>query len=412
MADKSIMDNLPEGAKHLHGALFVVPFESIQVPDDEPEGDEYKFKNPRLNTQFGLSELADKRLSAELRESIRNKTMLVPLVCRWMQTEDGKYFPHLVGGDRRYRAVDFLRRKKEIVADPRKVSINERGEWVYERVSATEAYENIACMVFAVNNDLDALALAWAENKARLNLTDGHEVAEVVKLRKYNAPDERILEILQRDEKWLAETDRLLKNLDDNTLEDLLENRMTRACAIELSSIENLDKREKIRVAANEAAQESYERKVARIGKQLESALDQREIAEGGVAEAEFHKDETNIKAAKAQVADAEKKVERFVKERDAEHPKATTKNVREAMSEMGEDGDREPPRKVLGARKVKAGIQAIDDLIASGGKGDGFQADLTALQMVRRVLNDNIYTNDPDIITTIKRFSNSKRKT
>ena len=309
MADKSIMDNLPEGAKHLHGALFIVPFESIQVPDDTEGGDEYKFKNPRLNTQFGLSELADKRLSAELRESIRNKTMLVPLVCRWIMSESGKYLPHLVGGDRRYRSVDFLRRKKEIVADPRKVSINDRGEWVYARVPATEAYENIACMVFAVNNDLDALALAWAENKSRLNLTDGHEVAEVVKLRRFNAPDERILEILQRDEKWLAETDRLLKNLDENTLEDLLENRMTRACAIELSTIENLDKREKIRVAANEAAQETYERKVARIEKQLESALDQREIAEGGVAEAEFHKDEAGVSTAKAQVTKQKRKL-------------------------------------------------------------------------------------------------------
>ena len=241
MTDEFPLNRISDSFKHLYGSLFAVPFNAIVVPDaEEDDEQEYRFRNPRLLTEFGQAAFLDKTACTALRESIKSKTLLNHLVCRWVEV-DGQYVPQLVGGDRRYRAIEFLIRKKEIVTDPRSAKMDDKGQWQYSKCSADIAYETIPCQVFAVNSDLDALALSWAENKSRIELSEGHEVAEVIKLRKFDASDERILEILQQDPKWLAETDELIASLDEESLADLLEARIDRASAIELSAIKNID---------------------------------------------------------------------------------------------------------------------------------------------------------------------------
>lgn len=418
MSDSFPMNRIPEGCKHLYGALFVVPFASIRTPDVDIEEDglEYKFKNPRLLTESGQAELLDKRLSLELRESIKARTLLNPLVCRWVQEGD-QFYPQLVGGDRRYRALDFLRRKKEIVTDPRSVRLDDKGQWVYTQCSAEQAYEAIPCQIFAVNSDLEALALAWAENKSRINLTDGHEIAEVIKLRKAKATDEKILEILQRDEKWLADTDNLIANLDTETLADLLENRIDRNSAIELSNIEDVSVRSKVRVAANQSAAETCERKIKRIQKHVESALDEKEIAEGKMADAEYREDESEFAEASAEVAEAEKKVNRTIKERDQVVPVTTQKEVKKAAQSEGvqpkqprqprSEDDR--PLRILSSKKIQDGLDYIDAIINNNGRSlDGvwMYANTDALKLVRAILNNNILANEPDFGVTLQRLS------
>jgi len=417
------MNRIPEGCKHLYGALFAVPFASLRTPDvdDDESNTEYRFKNPRLHTEKGQRELLDKRLSAELRESIKSRTLLNPLVCRWVQ--DGEqYFPQLVGGDRRHRALDFLIRKKEIVTDPSSLQLNDKGEWIYIQCPADQAYATIPCQVFAVNNDLDALALAWAENKGRINLTEGHEIAEVIKLRKVGASDEKILEILQRDEKWLAESDSLIGNLDADTLADLLENRLDRESACELCNIEDEQMRSKVRIAANEASKEACNRKIKRLQRQVESALDRKEIAEGSVADAEYHNDDDGIGDAKTELADAEKKVARSVKERDETTPVTTIKDVKKAEIESGAKPPKEPrneddrPLRILSSKKIQDGVDYLDGVIANGGKclegtyigGPGLA---NALALCRKLFNNNILANEPDFGATIKRHLESIRK-
>lgn len=405
-------DSLPHGVEHLYGALYSVPFELIETPnvDGDPDIDEnaYQFSNPRMLTEYGSAELIDRKNSAELRSSIRALTLLNPLVCRWMQKGD-ELVPQLVGGDRRYRALDFLIRKKEVVRDPRSVSLDDYGNWIYKEVSADVAYAKVPCQIFAVNDDLDALALAWAENKTRINLTDGHEIAEVMNLRKFNASDERILEILQQDEKWLMESDRLISNLDEATLSDLIENRMTRSCAMELIAIADLELREQIRIKANEAALETSNRKIKRFQNQIEAALDEREIAEGTVANAEFHHDEDGLAEAQAAVAVATKKVEKKIQERDAETPVATVKNLKQAKAQvMGGEVSQTP--KILKAIKIKEGLAYLDALIASDGEclEGTFVANVEELKLARRVINQ-ILDNDADFASTIRRHIESK---
>lgn len=407
-----MIENLPPGCKQLYGTLYAVPFACIQVPDADGSETEYTFSNPRMLTEQGTADLMDKRLSADLRESIKSKTLLNPLVCRWIQ-KDGQNVPQLVGGDRRHRALDFLIRKKEIVTDPRSLHQNDDGEWSYKQISAEEAYATVPCQIFAVANDLDALALSWAENKSRINLNEGHEVAEVVKLRKFGASDEKILEILQHDEKWLAETDRLISNLDADTLADLLESRMTRSCAAELCAVADLELRTKLRTKANEAAKETYQKKIKRFQDQIELALDEREIASGFVADAEFQGDEEAVEAAEAQVEEAQKKVTRTVKERDAEAPVTTAKNVRDAKTDKGDKDD--APPKMMRAAKVQDALAYFDKLIANDGScledPPTFVADVSDLKLIRRILNNNILANDDNFAATIMRHIEAKKK-
>lgn len=408
------MDGIPEGCKHLYGALFSVPFSEIRTPEesDDSDNDEYQFKNPRLLTEKGQSELLDKRLSAELRESIKIRTMLNPLVCRWVRSGNS-FYPQLVGGDRRYRSLDFLIRKKEIVTDPGSLRLNEKGQWEYAQCSADKAYATVLCQCFYVNNDLEALALAWAENKGRINLTEGHEVAEVIKLRKVGASDEKILEILQQDEKWLSQTDSLIANLDTDTLADLLENRIDRESAYELCRIDDKDVRDKVRIAANDASKEACNRRIRRLQRQIESALETKEIAEGSIADAEFHDDEDAYSEAKSDFLEADKKVSRIIKERDETTPVTTARDVKKAAIKTGVREDDRPLR-ILSSKKIQDGLDYIDILIRAGGHcPDGtFAANPDQLRLVRKILNNNILANDIDFASTIRHHAGPKLET
>jgi hypothetical protein len=414
---------IPEGCVHHYGALFSVPFNVIRTSDEGEGGggDDYKFKNPRMLTEKGQAELLDKKLSADLRESIKTRTLLNPLVCRWVE-EGGRFYPLVVGGDRRYRALDFLIRKKEIVTDPRHPTLDEKGQWVYKQVPANEAYEKVLCQIFVCNTDLDALALAWAENKGRINLTEGHEVAEVIKLRKHGASDERIMEILQQDEKWLRDTDALINNFDSNTLADLLEGRIDRKGALELATVEDVALRGKIRQKANLASQETYEKKYRRYQREVEAALHRKDIAEGEVADAVYQEehgeaDEATVMQAQDKLQEADRTVKRAMKERDTAAPVTTAKDVKQAKQEVlgnGEAGgtattDKDKPPRMLRAAQIKKGLVYIEAVIKNGGKCPdgtflGGASVVESMKLLRKILTKNILNNDSDFQTVIRR--------
>jgi len=397
-------NGIPDGCKHLYGSLFMVPFDCIRTPDSDEGADDYKFKNPRILTETGQSDLLDKQASKELRESIKNHTLLSPIVCRWVKDKNG-YYPSVIAGDRRYRSVDWLIRKKEMVADPNSAKIDEKGHWVYSHAPANKVYASIACQIFSCNDDLEALALAWAENKTRINLTEGHEIAETIKLRKHGATDERIQKILQRDAKWLAETDSLIKNLDSVTLSELIENRIDRDSAIQLCKIENVETRSRVREAANAASNEVSRRKIERIQKQVENALEKQEIAEGAVVNAEFHNDEEAVAEAKTELRAAEKKVKEKIKARDETKPVTTAKYVKKAISKVSGDVRDDRPAKILSPKKIKEGIDYLDSLIAAEGKcfAGSFVASIEQLNFTKKILEKNIMANDSDFAETIR---------
>jgi hypothetical protein len=401
-------DELPEGVEQIAGTFYKIPFDLIQTSDDYDEDDEgFAFNNPRRLTEKGDAELTDKQLSLELRESIKKHTLLSPLICRWVQDDEG-YYPQLVGGERRYRALSYLRTKKEMVSDPNNVRLNDKSEWEYAHSSADKVYSKVICQVFAVNSDLDALALAWAENKNRINLSEGHEIAEVIKLREFDASDEKILEILQREEKWLRETDNLIENLDENTLKDLIECRIDRGSAKELAEIEDLDVREKVRIEANEVAEAFSHRKKSRFQKRVEEALKDQEVARGNLA---FIDDSEEKEDAEEQVSEAEQRLKRTVKERDEIKPVTTRTEVKKAKAKVTQEQSSEDrlPR-VLSAKKIMKGMELVDQCLdANGLDPEGaFEIPTQALHLLSMIIKENILAGNADFGDTMKRFADT----
>lgn len=297
--------DLPESVKHLHGTLYLVPFDGIEVPEADKNSETYQFTNPRLITESGQSDILDVDLFNILKEDIKNKTLMVPLICRYVKETRSI---QLVGGDRRYRALHALIKDREIVKDASSIVEGDDG-YEYGWRSADLVYKDVVCQIYNVDNDLDALAYSYSENACRKNLSDGHDVALLMELRKYKATDDQIISILQKNKLWLRDTDNLVKKLDPNSLNDLLEGRINRLAAIKLIDIEDVEERNQIREAANEIAETRNKSKATRDQKRLNRATRKKQIAEVDLTMAEQSDDETEIELAQSNFEDASIKV-------------------------------------------------------------------------------------------------------
>jgi hypothetical protein len=337
--------------------------------------------------------------------------MLNPIVCRWVDdpTVD-ELIPVVIGGDRRYRSLEYLIRKKEMVVDPRIVNR------VVE-ASADIAYEFVVCQVFFCDTDLHALSLAWAENKNRINLTDGHEVAEVIKLRDCDATDDQIMEILQQDARWLASTDRLISSLDANTLADLLEGRIDRPSAARLASISDDTVRESVRTEASAAAEQRHQRRVKRMDNHIENARAREEIEEAA-AEISDTQEERDAAAARAAVARTEATT--VARRRQTSKPVITSREMRRAEDSVGsatestQPESSPPKRKIMREKGIDEGRAYLRSVIRNRGvvedDAGSFEADVNALKLAVRLLENNILSNNCDWRTTLRRhFRRSK---
>lgn len=398
------LDGISDEFVHVSGTLYSIPLSAI-ILSEESEDNEYKFQNPRMLTKSGLNEAFDKEKSYRLREDIKKKTLLSPIICRWIDV-DGEKKPQLVGGERRYRAISYLYEKNELVADPNHVVLNSEGEYEYKFIPAKEAYSNVLTHVFAVNDDLQALELSWSENKNRINLTDGHEIMQVIKLREHNASDEKIMNILQRDAKWLSQTDKLIEDLEQQILDDLIEGKMTRSSAMELSSIKDPEQRKKVQEAAVQMAvtKSVKEEKIAH--KKLNKALDLVEEVEADIIDAEDSGDEKKAEEIKQQKSVAESAVKKAIEKKSSIAPVVKPKQVRQAKQEIiGEDEDSMP--RILSAKKIAGCIAYLENVIHNKGYCNlyKYQADVSVLELLRDVLSNNISSNDEEIGLTIMDF-------
>lgn len=375
--------NLPEGIKLLHGALHLVPFDMISITDREPSenDDGYKFSNPRSLTEKGQAGLMDRKSAESLRADIRDRTLMAPFVCRWAE-ENGEIRPQLVGGERRYRAVDKLRTEKTMVKDASSAKLNSQGEYEYEYRPANEVYSFVPCQIFSAKSDLDALALAYSENAMRLNLTEGHDVAICQELRKSGASDEKIMEIMHQDARWLRDTDNFINNLDENSLKDLIEDRIDRESAKALLEIDDVDTRTQVRELANAESADDAARRRARYQKRVAAAMEEQEIAAGSKADAEYSGNHTAKEIATKTLADADAKVKRTVEERDSK--KAVTKKKHIVSATKSVTGSDPTSKQSMRAPKIKEHyVDYLVSVIDNDGKApdESFQIDTKALE-------------------------------
>lgn len=375
--------NVPERIKHLHGALYLVPFDFITVADREPAPEQkgYIFSNPRTLTERGQTDLMDKRHAEILRNDIRDRTLMYPFVCRWAETAKGEIRPQLVGGERRHRAVNKLRDDKTVVKDASSAKLNDKGEYEYDHRPADQVYEFVLCQIFSAKSDTDALALAYSENSVRMNFTEGHDVAICQELRKAGASDEKIMEIMHKDVKWLRDTDQLIAKLDEESLKDLIEDRIDRDSAKSLMEIEDIDIRKEVRLSANAESQKDASRRRARYQKKVTAALEEQEIAAGSVADATHQGDKEAITEAKTRLADADTKVNRTVTERDSKKPVTKKKHVISAAKKV--TGNDPTNKQTLRAPKIQEHyVDYLAKIIDNDGKcpEDTFKIDTTTL--------------------------------
>jgi hypothetical protein len=414
---------LPDGITHLHGAMYLVRFNLLQVPDPDAKcGDEankeYEFRNPRTLTEKGQSVLFDKQKSQEMRDSIREKTLLTPFICRWKNKA-----VQMVGGERRHRAVSWLIHKKEMVKDPRSLKFNDDMEPQYDYSPADQVYEFVLCQIYHASNDLDALALAYTENDCRVNQGPGHDIAMVLELRKCGASDEKIMGVMSKDEKWLRDTDNLIAGLDESTLRDVIEDTIDREAALELLPIKekfNEEVTAKVKEVAKDLADKDYKKRFERLTKRLTEARDEQEIAEGNVADSSFRSDAQQAEDQES-LTEATAKVQRIAKDRAGDKPKVTPGNVRsglrvivgEGESEDGEgtaapSGGARPPTqpKALRYAKIKeAYIDVLDDLVKKGGKHPEFKeftASPDACKLAKKLISA-LATGDSECIEIIR---------
>lgn len=426
--------SLPDGIKHLHGALYLVRFDLIQVADPESvsqeEGHDYEFRNARTLTQKGQATLFDKRESQKMRESIRDKTLMSPFVCRWkFEGEDAlsvkKLLVQLVGGERRYRGVHWLRSKRELVKDPSTARLNDKLEYEYDFRPADQVYEYVLCQIYAVNNDIDALALSYTENDCRVQQGDGADVAMVQELRRCRASDERIMAAMSKDEKWLRDTDALITGLTENALNDLLEDRIDREGALELLKIRERhgdEGCEEARVLANEAAQKEYLKRYERHNRRIDAAMTEKEFAEAAVEEAKFQGE--GVEEAQESVAETTQKVNRTLKERDQEKPTTSGNHVRSASRQLagagthrgggsgGSNGQANRSTMLRSPKVKECFIEPMEHLIRVGGKSpeiDDQQADVDALTLALKLIRA-INDGDSDGMEIIRLHYKNKR--
>lgn len=404
--------SLPAGVKHLTSSLYLVNFDLLRLAErSENSNGEYKFSNPRGLTQSGEAVILDKEQSQDIRKSIKELGLMNPLVARWVKEDDGNYYPQLVGGERRYRAISYLISKKEMVRDTGNAKFNaEQNCFEYTERPADEVYAQVLMQVYVAKDDLEALAYAYDENACRVNLSEGHDVAMLVQLRQAKASDEQILNILHKKVQWLRETDKLVSNLDLTTLNNWIEGNIAREAAQELLKVENIDTRLECLQKAKQASKMVWQEKIEKIQKQVQNCEEELELAQADKAVAGISNEAEAVEAAEETVEKAEKKLERTKKDRDTVKPVVKSKQARKAIQEVSGEEIAGNVNNCLREPKIrKFYYDYLDQMIQNEGRDESLNLEIPldalnlAFDLVKGILDGN--TEVTEIMQTYQEF-------
>jgi uncharacterized protein YheU (UPF0270 family) len=404
--------SLPDGVKHLTNSLYLVKFDLLRLADrPETSNGEYKFSNPRGLTQAGEAVILDKEQSQDIRKSIKDRGLMNPLVARWVKEDDGNYYPQLVGGERRYRAISYLISKKEMVRDTSKAKFNTTNNcFEYEDRPADLVYAEVLMQVYVAKDDLEALAYAYDENACRVNLSEGHDVAMLVQLRQAKASDEQILNILHKKVQWLRETDKLIANLDLTTLNNLIEGNIAREAAQELLKVENIDTRLECLQRAKQASEIVWHDKIEKIQKQVENCEEELELARADKAVAGISNEAEEIAQAEEVIEKAEQKLERTKKDRDTVKPVVKSKQARKAIKDVSGEEVAGNVNNCLREPKIrKFYYDYLDQMIQNEGRDESLELEIPvdtlnfAFDLIKGILDGN--TEVTGIIQTYQEF-------
>lgn len=161
----------PEGVQSIGiEDLYKVDFQLINIEDGF---------NPRHITKKGF----DDENMKSLLDSIVNKGLLNPFICRWEVTDNGLQV-NLVEGERRYHCINRLMESNENVWS------REKNEFQ----PAREVFKAIPCRVVVATKD-EALQYAASVQDCTVDWGEGAKTALVKKMRKEGYDDKRIISI-------------------------------------------------------------------------------------------------------------------------------------------------------------------------------------------------------------------------
>lgn len=264
-----------DGVEHIHGNIYRIRRDLLCFADSGLETADGKllFGNPRYITNED-GKLVARGMSREEMEELRNEIirqgLLHPPI---FYPKDGKFV--LADGERRMRCID------RIIKDDALAYNTATGEME----PASEVYEYIECRV-EIMDVQKALEIAFTGNESAIGIGDGATLNVVRVLRKAEYDDDTILTITGKSITWLKETDELLQ-LDKETFDALISDRINRKVALKLSRVPVVKDRGQRLKAMLEARKERVEKKKQELSQEIEGHESALEMAESEVLEAE-----------------------------------------------------------------------------------------------------------------------------
>lgn len=386
-----------ENVIHLHGNLFRVRLDSINFAEPDENANVFGFSNPRHVLGSKAKGFSKEEMN-ELRESIRTEGLSHPIVLRWIDVGEGSCL-QVVSGERRTRSLLKLCNENASCYDP--------DEEVYK--PAKELYEYVDCRINNMD-DFCAFKHAFSENDRAIGIGDGATVALVKQFRNANWTDDQILQVTGKSITWLRDTD-FLVGLDEDTFNALAADKINRSSALELSKIEDLEKRLDILSAAESICEERIKNLKLKLEEEIEAAQSDLEIAEGEIHLATQLDDEDFLEEAKSHLDQASSKVQAKVEKNKKllDSSKITAKDLQKAKKTAGNGN---AGKLTLTRAKIKKNwYQVVVGLIENNGldeDGEDVGIDLDDAKLVK-TLCEKIENGDSNIIGILSKHNSSK---
>jgi len=395
-----------DGVKHLHGNLYRVRRDLIQLADNKQEKKGVlTFTNPRHILTTDKPKGFSKEEMAELREAIRTEGLENPLLLRLIEIDNEKVL-QLVSGERRYRSISKLCGDKADCYDPA-TSKMQKAEKLYEYIDVRINHMD----------DKAAFKHAFSGNDKAIGIGEGATVALIREYRSAGWNDHEIMDATGKSITWLKDSDVLI-GLDDQTFSALTNEQINRSAALELAKIEDVTERLDVLETARNFASNRLAKMKKKLEKEVASAENKVELAESEAAEAEFNNDTEAQAEAEDKAEKLQTKADRKKKEASeiGDDPRVTNKDLQQARKKPGANpgnGTGDSQQALTKSKIEKFWFEPCAALIKNDGNdenGDLVEVDLEDAYLVK-LLCESIDKGERDIFKILKSHQRAKDK-
>jgi hypothetical protein len=351
--------DIPDTIKSLgHDNLHIVPFDLILAADEEIQGDDFHWVNPR-HYEKGIAEdfipqgFADDEMQALLND-IREDGLIYSIVCRWFAI-DNKLYVQILDGERRWRCIRKLISENQMCWDKNQKKMR----------PAKDVYKTVPCGVYLVN-DKESFKIAYQATNRQVKWGDGANARSIKHLRASGCSDEEILELTKKTGQWLREEDKLC-TLDKETFAYYASGKNNRSVALLLCGVADVEVRLDYAKKTYEQAQEDDDKRLAKLDADINRLEEKEELAEAKLAEATILGTPEEVEEREAELAEAQEKVKDAKKQR-ARGSQGKTKQLRKVVNAAQQNGSSAPPppeslKQALRPGKIKKQLELLEKI-------------------------------------------------